>query len=98
MGNIVTTIDASIGDVIDKPTKKGNWFKPNENTEAKNNNKISFFGTCSFFTTNEISQNKIAPPAILKNVRANGLRISGIKLRDIGVFNPKSILANKSAK
>ena len=96
MGSMVTTMDASIGEVIDNPTKYGNWLKVNAKREAKNNIKMSFAGTFSFFVKADTDQNSNIPPASLKKVSAYGLKISGISEREIGVFIPNIKLAEKT--
>jgi hypothetical protein len=97
MGNMVTTMDASMGEVMDNPTKKGSWFSVRAKNDARNNRKMSFAGTCSFLVNSETIQNSNIPPANLKKVRVNGLSISGINALEIGLLIPKIIFAENRA-
>ena len=97
IGNMVTTMDASIGEVMDNPMKKGNWFNVKAKKEAKNNIKISFGGTCSLLQKIETIQKSSNPPLMRKKVSVYGLSISGISVLEIGLFNPKIKFADKIA-
>jgi hypothetical protein len=94
---MVTTIDASMGEVMDRPTKKGNWFNVNENNDAKNRSSISFTGTFSFFVNSDMIQKRSVPPDNRKKVSVYGLKISGIKDLEMGLLSPKITLAMKRA-
>jgi len=65
--------------------------------EAKKNVIISLLGTCSLAANNEAIQKSIEPPAKRKKESANGSKICGTKLLEIGLFIPNNILATKSA-
>lgn len=98
MGNIVTTMEASIEEVMDKPTKNGSWLSVSPNTEAKNSSNTSLAGTCSRLKNSDASQNNTIAPEKRKNVSTVGCKTSGINIRATGLLTPKNIFASSKAR
>lgn len=96
IGNIVVTIVASIGEVSDSPVRKSPWLNTNAKRAAPNSFNRSRRSTCSCsLTANEVSQKRIAPPLIRKNVRVKGLKVVMAFLA-IGAIKPHIMVARKT--
>jgi hypothetical protein len=68
IGRVVVTIEASMGEVIERPKIYIPWLKVSANIDAKKIFSISFGGICSFGRKAERIQKAMAAPVMRKVV------------------------------
>jgi hypothetical protein len=66
MGVSVIISEASIGDVVFKPTIKEVWLRAIPKNDAKNNIRKSFFESFSLLTNKDANQKTSVAPTTLK--------------------------------